>query len=243
MKILIDAIQMLVDLIRLQANDNPEVPTSEGVADAYQWYLDTLKDDKNTRVTQYNESKFRPGKIYIFKYQPKYKDVLEYYDQNPVLLSLGRTVVGGSELEIGLNISWYPPKARKYIIEKIQKMYKSQMDNAKKKSPYNAKEQASIPMDLYALKMALDKVGLSFAIRTYIPDNIKNPKSVVCYEDWEIVSRMDKPKIIPELKGIVSLFDIYKRFELYIRYQGQNQAAIKRRTDEAKKQQKYRFKT
>lgn len=241
MKGLIDVFEMLIGLIRLQANDNPEVPESEGVDDAYQWFIDTLKDTRNKRVTETNDNKLKPGKIYVFRYDPKYKTVLDYYDMNPVVIALGQMMTEGGKLEVGINISWYPPKARKYIVEKIREMYKSQYETAMKKSPSNAQEQASVPIDLYSLKVALDKVGLSWAIRTYIPDRIKSPKAVVCYEDWEIVSRMDKPKIIPQFQGKVSLFDVYKGFEFYVRDQISNAAVNARKRETAKKLNRYKF--
>jgi hypothetical protein len=119
-------------------------------------------------------------------------------------------------------------------------MYKPLYEAAIKRSPYNGQEQAFVPIDLYALKVALDKAGLSWAIRTYIPDRIKT-KAVVCYEDWEIVSRMDKPKIIPQFQGKISLFDVYKGFELYVRDQTTNAAKNAQKREKAKKLNRYKF--
>jgi hypothetical protein len=72
------------------------------------------------------------------------------------------------------------------------------------------------------------------------PDSIRS-KAVVCHEDWEIVSRMDNPKIIPQFEGKVSLFDVYKGFEIYVKKQNQNAAAISKRREIAKKLNKYKF--
>lgn len=240
MKGLIDVFEMLIGLIRVQANENPETPQSEGIDDAYQWFLDTLKDARNKRVSETNDNALKPGKIYVFRYDPKFKNVLDYYDMNPVVIALGQMMTENGKLEVGLNISWYPPKARKYIIGKIREMYKPMYEAAVKRSPYNGQEQAFVPIDLYALKVALDKAGLSWAIRTYIPDRIKT-KVVVCYEDWEIVSRMDKPKIIPQFQGKVSLFDVYKGFELYVRDQVTNSAKNAQKREMAKKLNRYKF--
>ena len=67
MKGLLDLFGMLLDLIKVQANTNPETPQSEGVDDAYQWFIDTLKDTRNKRVVETNDNKLKPGKIYVFK--------------------------------------------------------------------------------------------------------------------------------------------------------------------------------
>jgi hypothetical protein len=119
-------------------------------------------------------------------------------------------------------------------------MYKPQYESAMKSAPYNGQEQGFVPLDLYAIKVALDRAGLSWSIRTYIPDRIRS-KAVVCHEDWEIVSRMDNPKIIPQFEGKVSLFDVYKGFEIYVKKQNQNAAAISKRREIAKKLNKYKF--
>jgi hypothetical protein len=241
MKGLLDLFGMLLDLIKVQGNTNPETPQSEGVDDAYQWFIDTLKDTRNKRVTETNDNKLKPGKLYVFGYNPKYKSTLDYYDMHPIVIALGQIMTENGKLEVGINISWYPPKARKYIIGKIREMYKPMYEAAMKKSPFDGQEQAFVPIDLYNLKVALDRMGLSWAIRTYIPDRIISPKAVVCYEDWEIVSRMDKPKIFPQLEGKVSLFDVYKGFEFYVRDQLSNSAVNAKKREMAKKLNRYKF--
>jgi len=241
MKGLLDLFGMLLDLIKVQGNTNPETPQSEGVDDAYQWFIDTLKDTRNKRVVETGDNKLKPGKIYVFKYDPKYKTVLDYYDMHPIVIALGQVMTENGKLEVGINISWYPPKARKYIVGKIREMYKPLYEAASKKNPFDGQEQAFVPIDLYALKVALDRAGLSYAVRTYIPDRIKSPKAIVCYEDWEIVTRMDKPKIFPQLEGKVSLFDVYKGFELYLKSQMSNGAANAKKREMAKKLNRYKF--
>jgi hypothetical protein len=241
MKGLIDLFKVLLDLIKIQSNTNPETPSSEGVDDAYKWFLETLEDRDNKRVVITNDKILKPGKIYVFKYDPKYKTVLDYYDMNPIVIALGQTMGAQGKLEVGINISWYPPNARKYIISKIREFYKPMIESNIKKSPYDAEGQGFIPIDLYNLKTALDQVGLSFAIRTYIPELIKEPKAVVCYEDWEIISRMDKPKVIPQFEGKISLFDVYKAYENHVRNYRQNAGKYKQKRDTAKKLNRYKF--
>ena len=247
MKGLLDLFGVLLDLIKVQSktqdNKNPETPQSEGVDDAYQWFIDTLKDTRNKRVVESRDNKLKPGKIYVFRYDPKYKNFLDYYDMHPIVIALGQIMTenGNGNLEVGINISWYPPKARKYIVGKIREMYKPMYEAAIKRSPFDGQEQAFVPIDLYALKVALDKAGLSYAIRTYTPDRIKSPKAVVCYEDWEIVSRMDKPRIFPQLQGKFSLFDVYKGFEFYVRDQITNAAKNAQKREKAKKLNRYKF--
>ena len=234
-------LQDLLKLIGISNSNIPPTKRDEDVKDAYKWLVDKMKDNKQTEVQENNDPYLQPGKIYVFKYDPMYKERYDYYDKYPIVFALGKVKGVEGFNNVGINISWYPPKARKYIIGKIREMYKPLYEAAMKTSPFDGQEQSFVPIDLYELKVALDRVGLSWAIRTYIPDRIKSPKAIVCYEDWEIVSRMDKPKIIPQLEGKVSLFDVYKGFEFYVRDQLSNSAVNAQKRERAKKLNRYKF--
>ena len=52
---------------------------------------------------------------------------------------------------------------------------------------------------------------------------------------------MDKPKIIPQFQGKISLFDVYKGFELYVRDQTTNAAKNAQKREKAKKLNRYKF--
>lgn len=211
------------------------------VKDAYEWFLKKSVDKSNTEVQESNEPWLVPGKIYIFKYEP-IPDKYEYWDKHPIVLNLGKIQYNnGKTYNLGLNISWYPPKARKYIVEEIQKMYKREQDKSKKSKPGKAIEQKGYQMDLYLLKLKLDKLGFSFAIRNYLPERIKSPKYCISYEHWDKAIRLDQPRIFPELKGQRTLFDIYEDFKKYVLYCQNNRAELLKKMDENKKQNRYRF--
>jgi hypothetical protein len=236
-----DFLHELINLMsaKFQGTD---LPVSEDSKDAYKWLLEQMKIPKNKRVATFKGPMMHNGKIYIFKYNAKYKDRLSYWDKNPIVLFLGYTEGAEGRLAVGLNISWYPPAARKYIVEKIQSMYKSQYADAIKKDPSDAISQRPVIVDLYNLKTALDPIGLSFALRTYIPGNMMQPMVCIDYEDWDKAIRLDTPKIYPQLetKG-PQLADIYKSFENYIKSYRENQAKNKATLDKNKKLQKYTF--
>lgn len=241
MNFVISFLQDLLKLIRLESSNKPPNKREEDVKDAYKWLIDKIDDRKQTEVQEHNDPYLQPGKIYVFKYEPKYKDRYDYYDKYPVVFALGKIKGLEGLNNVGINISWYPPKARKFIIETIQKMYKSQYDSAKLKSPKKANDQKSIEIDLYAMKTALDQFGFSFAIRQYIPSKIKSPKVCISYEHFDKAIRLDQPKIIPEVNGKVTLMQIYKDFEDYVKKCHQNKGEMKKKMDEAKKQNKYKF--
>jgi hypothetical protein len=194
-------------------------------------------------LAKFNEPYLQPGKIYVFKYEPDPKQH-PYYDKHPIVLALGKMPAKEGMMNVGINLSWYPPKARKFIVEEIQKMYKPMIDREIKKFPLDASKQRSIEMDLYAMKERLDQFGFSWAIRCYLPGRVKDPRVAVAYEHWDKVIKMDQPRIFPEIQGskIRPLQEIYKEFEMvYLKYQDNKKGEIKKRRDNAKKQMKYKF--
>ena len=241
MNFVISFLQDLLKLIGISNSNIPPTKRDEDVKDAYKWLIDKMKDQKQTEVQENNDPYLQPGKIYVFKYDPVYKERYDYYDNYPIVFALGKVKGVEGFNNLGINISWYPPKARKYIIETIQKMYKSQYDAAKLKSPNKAKDQKSIEIDLYAMKTVLDQFGFSFAVRQYIPSKMKSPKVCISYEHFDKAIRLDQPRIIPELQGKLTLMQIYKDFEEYVKKCHQNKGEMKKKMEENKKQNKYKF--
>lgn len=221
--------------------DNSEEDKSpEEVKDAYKWLIKEMKDENSTNVQKYNKPWLTPGKIYVFKYQP-IPDKYQYWDQHPIVLALGKMKFqNGKTYNVGINISWYPPKARKYIIEEIAKIYRRDIEKGKKTKPYKANEQNPIYFDLFALKLQLDKAGFSFAIRNYDPTKIQS-NYCIAFEHWDKAIVLDQPKIFPELKGVMSLSEIYKEFKNYILSYSARRSEILKKMEENKKLNKYRF--
>jgi hypothetical protein len=245
MKSLIDFFKGVVELLSVQAESGfsgkEENPESEKVLDAYKWFLEQIKDEKNTRVQINRDPWFQPGKIYVFKYNAKYKDRLEVWDKHPIVLALGKMQYQGSICNVGINISWYPPQIRKEIINRIRKLYAPMYEGAIKSKGQLANQQMPVYIDLFALKMALDPLGFSWAIRNYLPEGILQPKYCICYEDWDKAIRLDQPKVFPEIEGRVTLFKFYDDFKKYVLNYNNNKAERQRRTEEAKKQNKFKF--
>jgi hypothetical protein len=236
-----DFLQELINLMSVKLGGGDETE-NEDSADAYKWLLEQMKISKNKRVAEVTGPVMHNGKIYIFKYMAKYKDKLDYWDRHPIILFLGYTQGAEGKLAVGLNISWYPPDARKYIIEKIRSAHKSQYNDAIKKNPNDAIGQRPVLIDLYNLKTALDPIGLSFALRTYIPGNMMNPMVCIDYEDWDKAIRLDTPRVYPELQTKGSqIDDIYKMFREYVTQFGNRQAKWKASMDKNKKLQRYTF--
>ena len=213
------------------------------VKDAYEWFLGQLDVDRNKRVARVKTPILHNGKIYVFNYTAKHKDRLAYWDSHPILLFLGYTNGPSGKLMVGLNISWYPPNARKYIVEKIASLYKDKIKKSIKDDPLDAIEQKPVMMDLYALKQALDQYGLSFALRTYIPANIKDPLVCVAFEDWDKMIRLDHPNSFPQLKvnGSHTIASIYLDYADSVKRFAGDRVKWQNNMEKNKKLNKYTF--
>jgi len=71
---------------------------------------------KKLKIGEWKFRGFKPGYIYSYKYDPKYRDTLAYYDGFPLIIFL-KFVKGGF---YGLNIHFTPMKIR----EKMFKQFK-----------------------------------------------------------------------------------------------------------------------
>jgi len=92
--------------------------------DNYNWRKESLTESvkwfkKNLRKLAYKtalSSKFESGNLYLYKYDPKLKDVLPYYDTFPIVLVLRLNSKGF----IGLNLHYLPPKIRMNFLKKLK---------------------------------------------------------------------------------------------------------------------------
>jgi len=245
MKFLLDFFRGVIELLQVQSTQGKRTEDDSNkekeVVEAYEWFLEQLKDTRNRRVQINTDPWLQPGKIYIFKYIAKYREVLDPWDRHPIVLALGKVKFQNSICNVGINISWYPPKIRQEIINRIRKMYAPKYESAIKKKGQLANDQAPILLDIYNLKMALNPLGFSWAIRYYLPEGIIQPKICVCYEDWDKAIRLDQSKIFPEIEGKTNLFTFYNQFRQYVIEYNGKASENRRKIEESKKQRKYVF--
>jgi len=209
----------------------------------WDWIQSKLKDSKDKSVVKWKNGKFHPGKIYIFKYDAINKDKLSYYDRHPIIIFLGYVKSEENILAVGLNVSWWPPEARKWIMTKILKFHAPTIKQFVKKRPLDAIQQMPLLLDLYQLKAAFDKYGLSFAYRTYIVEQIKSPVICLSYECWTKAETLDIPNLFPELKTNdgTNLKEIYILFKKYVISQQKNSGKLSLARTEAQKAGKFKL--
>jgi len=209
----------------------------------WDWIQSKLKDNNDKSIVKWDGGKFHPGKIYIFKYDALHKDTLSYWDRHPIIIFLGYIKSDDHILAVGLNVSWWPPNARKWIMTKILKFHAPTIRQFVKNRPLNAIQQMPLLIDLDYLKSAFDKYGLSFAYRTYIVDRIKSPVICLSYECWTKAEALDIPNVFPELKSNdgYNLKEIYNLFKEHVKNQQKNSSKMSENRQIAKKAGKFKL--
>ena len=105
MKGLIEFFSYLLQILNIEAGGGEEEKEEDLGPDAkpkdvYAWLLKKMKDDKAKDVSKNKEPFFTPGKIYIFKYKPLHKDKYSFWDEHPVVLSLGKMPAAKGEMNV-----------------------------------------------------------------------------------------------------------------------------------------------
>lgn len=108
-----------------------------------------------------------PGMFTMFGYrQPKYKDELPYYDATPAVIFFGITRTKDSAIrEIGFNLHYFPPFARSRIINIVYEVFRQYYQKYFNEVPSRPNRMVNYAV----LKKLLDKYGIGFGLRMYIP--------------------------------------------------------------------------
>lgn len=151
---------------------------------AYKWWKDAKENIYDPTVVFVQDQLLQPGKIHTFNYNPKGKDTLDYYDKNPVVLSIGTIMNGKSKLELGINLNFIPVPYKLQLLDTIQRTYSGFFQRANSaKVPMFADKQPTIKYNYTTLRALLNRYKVGFALRTYIPSR-KSQVYVINYNSW-----------------------------------------------------------
>jgi len=161
-----------------------------------EWFEAGVKS-KTTNEAKMTRTRFQPGKIYVFKYDPKYKEQLPWFDQNPVVFAIEQ--VNNNDLGINLNLLPVPYK-EKLLDELFTKMNikvdKKETDiiseilGLENSSGVDALKEKPLRITYEGIKAYLEKDGYEFALRQYIPSR-KKDQAVVSYSKWPEIALCD----------------------------------------------------
>lgn len=125
---------------------------------AYRTIMSSLKTTKKYLL---------PGELCVFSYaSPKTAADLEYYDATPFVLFFGITRIDdGNIREVGFNLHYYPPFARKQILNTVYEVFKTYYIKYFNNQPHKANTFVNYKL----LKRMLRNQKIKFGLRMYVP--------------------------------------------------------------------------
>lgn len=157
--------------------NNKWAKTPNPAAEAVNWYRKTIIPDTKLH---FKAKLMLQGHLYIFDYDnPKYEDVLDFFDTQPLVLSLGSVKTEQGWRDIGINMHHLPPRIRTHVMISIFERYRRVYG----KDIYD-KNQSPAPVKWKEIAGPLFEMGIGFAVRMYIPERRKNVIEFK-YEHWK----------------------------------------------------------
>ena len=146
-----------------------------------------VRRDKNSRkfiegkYGRKRKSSIFPGNFIMFDYYtPKTKEELAYYDARPATIFFNViTTKEGEKRVLGYNIHYIPPRMRWRVLERVYEIFKPYY-----KFSWDKPLQKEVKgFDYKLLCSQLQKAGLEFGVRMYIPELIANVRPIPV-EGW-----------------------------------------------------------
>lgn len=152
---------------------------------AEDWYQTAIRSRRLNEASKIR-TRFEPGKIYVFEYDPITED-LPWFDQNPVVLAIERV----DDNDLGINLNLLPVKFKEQLMDELYDRMESQIKNASSGNKFNnATAQRPLRITYEGMKAYLKRFGYDFAIRQYKP-NRKRRQAVVSYQSWPQIALCD----------------------------------------------------
>jgi hypothetical protein len=165
--------------------------------DFYKYYVvqsepnDAFRLDENDFTPK--SKIIRPAKFYTFQYDPKYKDVLSFYDTRPVLFLHKIWSTHEHNLISGINFTFLPPMVKVAIMETYYQKFKQLVEKDEselwKENFININEIVKFFLDWLKVKELFEgysNINMGFAYRSYIVNRISNFK-IISYDDWDTI--------------------------------------------------------
>jgi len=161
----------IFDNIRNNAGDS---------AKSYTWYQDQIKRLGSTRPESLLKgssltSTIIPGKMYLFAYDPKFKNVLPYYDKFPLVFPF-RKVKGGF---FGINIHYLPYLARFKLLGALTDLISS-----------NESDDTKLNLSWRILVASSKFSAAQACVKHYLTQHIESRFLNIPYQDWLTASQL-----------------------------------------------------
>jgi len=154
-------------------------------ADTKIWFKNTRNSAGDTSVRR-DSSPFKPGKIYVFRYETTERKG-KMWDRNPVVLSLGR--VDG--FDVGINLNYLTYNQRLDLLDRIYEQFKESIDRSIENSGGDAISQTPIESMQYEnIQQMFQGSDYIKAFRRYDTSK-RNKSTIIGFSKWNRVVLLD----------------------------------------------------
>lgn len=129
------------------------------------------------------------GKMYLFNYDPKLKDILPYYDTYPLVFPIQLYNDGF----LGLNMHYLPPVARAALMDALY-------DTINNKD-FNEKTKLQISYD--TLNSAGRYAGFKPCVKRYLFTHITSPLLYIAPDEWDVALMLPLERFVGARKSTV----------------------------------------
>lgn len=144
--------------------------------EALQWYKDRIKglnDPRDQNKLFKKTSLPTIGSIYLFAYDPKYKETLPFYDMFPLVLPIDFS----TDSFLGLNLHYLPPLARTALLDRLMII----TNNDK----YDEKTKLNLSYEM--LQKSARNTNFKVCVKRYLYGHVKSSFYEVSPTDWKKV--------------------------------------------------------
>lgn len=157
----------------------------ESAKQAGEWMKDKIQKIKNSLRVFSQTAYPTVGNMYMFSYDPKYKNVLPYYDAYPLVIPIEFYANGF----LGINLHYLPPAGRASLMGQLKKLSTD--------DKYNEKTKLNISYEIvrsYSRQFS----GVEGCIKRYLYAHVRSQFHQVSAEDW------DKTVMLPLQRWVVN---------------------------------------
>lgn len=142
------------------------------------WYRTRVREVTGAAPTinPKSTSQIIPGHMYMFFYDPKYKEVLPYYDQFPLVLPFSRDSTGFK----GINLHYLPYMARAKLLGTLHK------HAIKSSIPENVRVRISWEI----LNGFSNAVPFKDGVKHYLNSHVRSRLMRINYSEWITASQL-----------------------------------------------------
>lgn len=144
----------------------------QAAKDSVQWVKENIQKLRNPMRIFEKTGMPTIGEMYMFSYDPKYKNILPYYDMYPLVIPIEMYADGF----LGLNLHYLPPMARARLLDSLKKV----ANNDK----YNNTTKLNVSYRL--LKNYSNQfVGFENCVKRYLYAHVRSTFHQVSASEWD----------------------------------------------------------